>query len=89
MRGRLIRGRPVSARLAEVPVRVDMVDVFRKSAAVGALVDEALTLDPPPRVIWMQLGVIDEEPAERARVRGVTVAMNRCPKIEARRLLAS
>ena len=84
--GGLIRGRPAYARLADVPARIDMVDVFRRSSAAGGVVDEALRLDPMPRVIWMQLGVIDEEAAERARARGVTVVMDRCPKIEFGRL---
>ena len=64
--GALIRGRPVSARLADLKVPIDMVDVFRNSAA-GGVVDEALQLDPLPRVIWMQLGAINEEAAKRAR----------------------
>ena len=84
--GARIRGRIVSARLADVPKAIDMVDVFRNSAAAGGVVDEALRLDPVPRVIWMQLGVIDEEAAARARARGVLVVMNRCPSIELRRL---
>jgi len=84
--GALIRGRPVSARMADVPAPIEMVDVFRNSAAVGGVVDEALRLDPLPRVIWMQVGVINEEAAERARARGVTVVMNRCAAIELRRL---
>ena len=87
--GALIRGRPVSARLADVPVRIDMVDVFRNSANAGGAVDEALKLDPLPRVIWMQLAVINEEAAARARAKGLTVVMNRCPKIETRRLFAA
>ncbi len=87
--GALIRGRPVSARLADVPARIDMVDVFRNSAAAAGAVDEALTLDPLPRVIWMQLGVINEEAAERARAKGAIVVMNRCPAIETRRLFAA
>jgi uncharacterized protein len=87
--GALICGRPVSARLADVPARIDMVDVFRNSAAAAGAVDEALTLDPLPRVIWMQLGVINEEAADRARAKGVTVVMNRCPVIETRRLFAA
>ena len=87
--GALIRGRPVSARLADVPVRIDMVDVFRNSANAAGAVDEALKLDPLPRVIWMQLAVINEEAAARARAKGVTVVMNRCPKIETRKLLAA
>jgi uncharacterized protein len=87
--GALIRGRPVSARLADVPVRIDMIDVFRNSANAGGAVDEALKLDPLPRVIWMQLAVINEEAAARARAKGLTVVMNRCPKIETRRLFAA
>jgi len=84
--GERIRGRPVSARLADVPAAIDMVDVFRNSAAAGGVVDEALRLDPPPRAIWMQVGVINEEAAARARARGVLVVMNRCPVIEVRRV---
>ena len=84
--GGLIRGRPTYARLADVPALIDMVDVFRNSAAAGGAVDDALNLDPLPAVIWMQLGVVNEGAAERARARGVTVVMNRCPKIEFRRL---
>ena len=87
--GALIRGRPVSARLADVPARIDMVDVFRNSANAGGAVDEALKLDPLPRVIWMQLAVINEEAAARARAKGLTVVMNRCPKIETRKLFAA
>ena len=84
--GGLIRGRPTYARLADILARIDMVDVFRRSSAAGGVVDEALGLDPLPQVIWMQVGVIDEEAAKRARARGVTMVMNRCPKIEFRRL---
>jgi uncharacterized protein len=84
--GALIRGRRVSARLADVPGPIDMVDVFRNSAAAGGVVDEALRLDPLPRVVWMQVGVINEDAARRAREKGVTVVMNRCPSIELRRL---
>jgi uncharacterized protein len=85
--GGLIRGRTTYARHADVPAAIDIVDVFRRSSAVGGVVDEALQLDPLPRVIWMQLGVVDEEAAERARSRGVTVVMDRCPKIEYGRLI--
>ena len=84
--GALIRGRPVFGRLADVPVTVDMVDVFRNSAAAGDAVDAALALDPLPCAVWMQLGVVNQPAAERARARGVTVVMNRCPAIELRRL---
>ena len=84
--GALICGRPVSARMADVPAPIDMVDVFRNSAAAGDVVDEALRLDPLPGVIWMQLGVINEQAARRARAKGMTVVMDRCPAIELRRL---
>ncbi|GJD34390.1 CoA-binding protein [Methylobacterium aerolatum] len=65
---------------------LDMVEIFRNSAAAGPLVDEALALDPLPATIWMQLGVRDDAAAARAEARGVTVVMNRCPKIEYGRL---
>ena len=84
--GARIGGRLVFARLADVPVGVDMVDVFRNSAAAADTVDAALALDPLPRVIWMQIGVVNAAAAGRARARGVTVVMNRCPAIELRRL---
>jgi hypothetical protein len=84
--GGAIHGLPVYARLADAPGPIDMVDIFRNSAAAGGVVDEALALEPPPRVIWMQLGVRDEAAAARAEARGVTVVMNRCPKIEYGRL---
>ncbi len=87
--GARIGGRLVFARLADVPVAIDMVDVFRNSAAAADAVDAALALDPLPSVIWMQVGVINLPAAERARARGVTVVMNRCPAIELRRLRVS
>ena len=74
------------ARLAEVPRPIDMVEIFRNSEAAGPITDEALALDPLPKVIWMQLGVRNDAAAERAEARGVTVVMNRCPKIEYGRL---
>ncbi|HXW73159.1 MAG TPA: CoA-binding protein [Methylocella sp.] len=84
--GKSINGAEVFASLADIPEPVDMVDVFRNSAAAGGVVGEALALTPRPRVIWMQLGVIDEVAAARARACGVTVVMDRCPKIEIARL---
>ncbi|QDZ00880.1 CoA-binding protein [Nitratireductor mangrovi] len=84
--GKEILGRPVFATLADVPEPVDMVDIFRPSAAVPAIVDEALALDPLPKVIWMQLTVRDDEAAARAEAAGIKVVMDRCPKIEYARL---
>jgi predicted CoA-binding protein len=72
--------------LREAPGPIDRGEIFRASEFAGAVVDEALSLQPLPRVIWMQLGVEDAVAAERARARGVEVVMNRCPKIEWGRL---
>ncbi|RWH79144.1 MAG: CoA-binding protein [Mesorhizobium sp.] len=80
--GKEILGRMTYARLADIPEPIDMVDVFRGSAAVPGVVDEVLRLDPLPKVIWMQLGVRHDEAAARAEAAGIKVVMNRCPKIE-------
>ncbi len=79
-------GRRVYASLREIPHPLDMVEIFRNSQAAGPITDEALSLDPLPKVIWMQLSVRDDEAARRAEARGVPVVMNRCPKIEYGRL---
>ena len=84
--GKPLLGALAYASLREAPGPIDMVEIFRASEFAGAIVDEALKLDPLPRVIWMQLGVEDFEAAARARARGVEVVMNRCPKIEWGRL---
>ena len=84
--GREILGRMTYAKLAEVPVPIDMVDIFRPSAAVPAIIDEVLALDPLPQVIWMQLTVRHDEAAAKAEATGIKVVMNRCPKIEYARL---
>ena len=84
--GKEILGTRFVASLADVPEPIDMVDIFRNSEAAGMVVDEALTLDPKPKVVWMQLTVRNDEAAERAEAAGVRVVMNRCPKIEYGRL---
>jgi predicted CoA-binding protein len=81
--GHAIHGRPVVASLAEA-APLDMVDIFRASSNAGAAVDEAIRLGA--RVVWMQLGVVDEAAAARARAAGITAVMDRCPVIEVRRL---
>jgi predicted CoA-binding protein len=80
--GRPIHGAPVFATLAAIDRPIDMVDIFRASDAVGGIVDEALALTPRPKLIWMQLGVVDAAAKARAEHAGLAVVMDRCPKIE-------
>jgi hypothetical protein len=84
--GHAILGRPVYETLADVPEPIDMVDIFRASEYAPRIVEEALALEPRPKVIWMQLGVRNDEAAATAEAAGLTVVMNRCPKIEYGRL---
>ena len=84
--GKEICGRPVVARLADVAVPIDMVDVFRASEALPGIVDEMLAIDPLPKVLWTQLTVRHDEAAAKAEAAGIRVVMNRCPKIEYARL---
>ncbi len=84
--GKQILGRKVHARLTDIPEPVDMVDVFRASRFAVPIVEEALKLNPRPQVIWMQLGVRNDEAAAKAEAAGIKVVMNRCPKIEYGRL---
>jgi predicted CoA-binding protein len=84
--GKDILGQKVYAKLSEVPEPVDMVDIFRASQYAPAVVDEALKMTPRPAVIWMQLGVRNDEAAAKAEAAGMKVVMNRCPKIEYGRL---
>ena len=84
--GQKILGQMCYASLADVPEPIDLVDIFRRADAVPALVDEALALDPKPKVIWMQLTLRDDAVAARAEAAGVKVVMNRCMKIEYGRL---
>jgi predicted CoA-binding protein len=84
--GAEMAGTKFLASLADVPEPLDMVDIFRRSDAVMPVVEEALALVPPPSVIWMQLGIRNDEAAARAEAAGLKVVMNRCPKIEYARL---
>jgi uncharacterized protein len=84
--GKEILGQKVYARLADIPEPIDMVDIFRASNYALPVVQEALTLNPKPRVIWMQLGIRNDEAAALAEANGMKVVMNRCPKIEYGRL---
>jgi predicted CoA-binding protein len=84
--GQSICGQEVVASLKDIRGPLDMVEIFRNSEAAGPIVDEALTLEPKPKVIWMQLSVRNDAAAARAEAQGVRVVMNRCPKIEYGRL---
>lgn len=84
--GKRILGETTYASLKDVPDKIDMVDIFRNSNAAGPITDEAVEVGAP--VIWMQLGVRNDDAAKRAEDAGATVIMNRCPKIEYGRLNA-
>ena len=83
-----ILGEMTYAALDDIPGTFDMVDIFRTSEDAGAIADQAIRVaaDKGIRVIWMQLGVRDDDAAERIEAAGLTVVMNRCPKIEYGRL---
>jgi len=84
--GHEMLGRKIYAKLADVPEPIDMVDIFRAPQYALPIVEEALALKPRPQVIWMQLGVRNDEAARLAEANGLKVVMNRCPKIEYGRL---
>ncbi len=84
--GAVVAGEVVRASLTEISEPVDMVDIFRRSEEVGPVVDQALAM-PGVQTIWMQLGVVNEPAAARARAAGLTVVMDRCPAIEHPRLI--
>ena len=84
--GKELLGQRIYARLTDIPEPVDMIDIFRSAPYALGVVQEALTLKPRPQVIWMQLGIRNDEAAALAEAGGMKVVMNRCPKIEYGRL---
>ena len=82
--GEIILGQRVGAELSDLQAPVDMVDVFRRSEDVPAVVDAAIAHGA--RAIWMQLGVVHAEAAAKAEAAGLDVVMDRCPKIELARM---
>jgi len=84
--GGRILGQKVYAKLSDIAEPVHMVDIFRSSEHALPIVKEALTLNPKPQVVWMQLTVRNDEAARLAEDAGLKVVMNRCPKIEYGRL---
>ena len=65
---------------------IDVVDVFRRSEFVGPIVDEAIGLQPRPRLIWLQMGVVDEAARARAQAAGIRCVMDRCLMVDHRAL---
>jgi len=84
--GETMLGQKIYARLSDIAEPIDMVDIFRASQYAVPIVQEALSLELRPQVIWMQLGIRNDEAAALAEANGMKVVMNRCPKIEYGRL---
>ena len=86
--GTVLLAETVYARLADIPGKIDMVDIFRNSDAAGVITDEVISLAREKNIqtIWMQLGVRNDAAARRAETAGLRVVMDRCPKIEIDRL---
>src|SRR5436309_10465376 len=82
--GGAILGERCYGSLAEIQEPIDIVDIFRRSEAAGAVVDQAIAAGA--KIVWMQLGVRDDAAAARAEAHGLKVVMDRCPAIEMPRL---
>lgn len=82
--GEHIHGEYVWRELSQIGEPIDVVDIFRRPIAAGEAVDEAIAVGA--KAVWLQLGVINEEAAERAEQAGLKVVMDRCPAIEIPRL---
>ena len=78
------KGKKCYPDLKSIPVKVDVVDIFRRPEAIPPIVDEAITIKA--KAVWMQLGIVNEEAAAKARAAGIEVVMDKCMKIEYNRL---
>ncbi|MEL7179564.1 MAG: CoA-binding protein [Pseudomonadota bacterium] len=86
--GQTLLGETVHADVSDIPVDVDMVDIFRRSEAVPPIVTASLARWPKLQTIWMQIGVMHADATAEAEARGVDVIQDRCPKIEYQRLFS-
>jgi uncharacterized protein len=80
-----VLGEKAYSRLADVPGRIDLVNVFRAAEQVGPIVEQCIALSLP--ALWIQEGIVNEPAAERARAAGMVVVMDRCISVEYRRLM--
>ncbi len=76
---------PVYARLSDIPVPIDIVDIFRRAEDVPDVIEAAIAVHA--KVAWMQLGIVNEEAAHRAEEAGLTVVMDRCLKVDHMQLM--
>jgi len=84
--GQTMFGEPVRATLAELAEPIDLVDVFRRSDAVGDHVEDILAMKPRPKVVWLQLGIKNDDAAHTLEAAGITVIQNRCTLADHQRL---
>ena len=84
--GEALFGEPVRATLAELEQPIDLVDVFRRSEAIGDHVEDILAMKPRPKVVWLQLGIKNEDAAHILEAAGITVIQNRCTLADHQRL---
>jgi predicted CoA-binding protein len=86
IQGEQLFGQPVRNTLAEIDEQVDLVDVFRKSELVPQHVEDILAMSPRPKVVWLQLGIKNEDAARILEAAGITVVQNRCTLADHQRL---
>lgn len=80
--GTMLLGQTIYATLKDIPVPIDMVDVFRNPDAMPKISEDIINLSIKPKLLWMQLGVIHEKAAQSVITAGIDVVVNRCPVIE-------
>lgn len=88
-RGDEILGQKVYRRVQDIPERVDLVDVFRRSEELPAVVDDLLAAPQRPGAVWFQLDCVHDDAARRAREAGLIVVMDRCIMVDHRQLVGA